>query len=206
MKKLNTKGITTIEILVCFVLVVIITVSMYSTVSTYRNKQQIESYKEKIITYKNLLTKEIQDDLIKKGVIAADITEVDDGAHTYRYTSTIRLTFRDGSRKNLIIRRVLARDYDYSTSTGNGSEADDPNWPKQDDYFTIKYGVPGSETEYKIPNLGFGKNNDGNTVLDLRVQNVMVNTNDNVLTIRVDFYHVDLANKYGINIICPINF
>ena len=41
MKKLNKKGMTTIEILVCFVLVAIITVSMYTTISAYNNKQHI---------------------------------------------------------------------------------------------------------------------------------------------------------------------
>ena len=62
MKNLNNKGMTAVEILVCFILVIVITVSMYTTVATYKNKQQIESFKEKIYTYKNLLTKEINDD------------------------------------------------------------------------------------------------------------------------------------------------
>ena len=74
MKKLNNKGMTAVEILVCFVLVVIISVSMYTTVSSYQNKQQIEAFKEKIFTYKNLLTKEINDDLIKDGLVTAKIT------------------------------------------------------------------------------------------------------------------------------------
>ena len=33
MKKLNNKGITTIEVIVCFLLIVIISASMYTTVS-----------------------------------------------------------------------------------------------------------------------------------------------------------------------------
>ena len=64
---------TAVEILVCFVLVVIISVSMYTTVSSYQNKQQIEAFKEKIFTYKNLLTKEINDDLIKDGLVTAKL-------------------------------------------------------------------------------------------------------------------------------------
>ena len=50
-KKLNNKGMTAVEVLICFVLVVIISVSMYTTVSAYQNKQQIEGMKEKIMTY-----------------------------------------------------------------------------------------------------------------------------------------------------------
>ncbi len=65
MKTLNQKGLTTIELLVCFVLISILSVSMYETVTNYKEKQQIESMKTEITTYKNLLTKEIQDNIIQ---------------------------------------------------------------------------------------------------------------------------------------------
>ena len=39
MKKLNNKGITIIEVLVCFVLVVIIAMSLFSTISAYNDKR-----------------------------------------------------------------------------------------------------------------------------------------------------------------------
>lgn len=81
MVKLNNKGMTAVEILVCMVLVVVITVSMYTSVSSYKNKQQIESFKEKIMTYKNLITKEINDDLIKDGLISAEITDFTEAIH-----------------------------------------------------------------------------------------------------------------------------
>ncbi len=60
MKRFNQKGVTTI--------VVIITVSMYAIVSSYNHKRIIQGYKEKITTYKNTLTKEIQEDFVKIGV------------------------------------------------------------------------------------------------------------------------------------------
>ena len=72
MKKLNNKGITTIEVIICFILVVTITTSMFATVSSFNQKRIIEQYKEEIYTYKNLLTKEIQDDFIKIGVTTAE--------------------------------------------------------------------------------------------------------------------------------------
>ena len=81
MMKLNNKGMTAVEILVCMVLIVVITVSMYSSVSSYKNKQQIESFKEKIMTYKNLITKEINDDLIKDGLISATVTDFTEVIH-----------------------------------------------------------------------------------------------------------------------------
>lgn len=198
MRKLNNKGFSTVELLVCFVLIVIITVSMYSTVSTYRNKQQIESYKEKIMTYTNLLTKEIQDDLIKRGLVSVSVSEAqDDYKHSESYA--ILMTFRDGSKKNLKIERILARDYDYDASL-------DGSWEDNNDYFMISYGNVGAETKYPIPNLGYGENDTKKRVYDLRIQNIEVSTKNNILTVNVDFYHVDLRTRYGIHLVCPINF
>ena len=53
MKKLNNKGITTIEVIICFVLVVTITSAMFTTVSSFNQRRIIEQYKEEIYTYKN---------------------------------------------------------------------------------------------------------------------------------------------------------
>ena len=55
MKRLNNKGITTIEVIISFVIVVIITASLYTTVSNYNQKRLIEGYKAKIYTYKNIV-------------------------------------------------------------------------------------------------------------------------------------------------------
>ena len=79
MKKLNNKGITTVEVLICFVLVVIITVSIYATVSSFNEKKIIEGYKEQIYNYKNLLTQDIQDDFIKIGLTHAKYERTSDG-------------------------------------------------------------------------------------------------------------------------------
>ena len=76
MKKLNNKGMTLIEIIVCFVIVVVIVLSMLKVVNNYKDKQDIESYKSAIFTYKNTLTKTVWDDIIKhQGIVKyEDIT------------------------------------------------------------------------------------------------------------------------------------
>ena len=90
MKKLNNKGMTSVEVLMSFVVVVMITVSMYTVVSSYQNKQQIESFKEKVMTYKNLLTKEIN-----------DLTE-HLKVHIHDYHSRRGLLKKVGQRKNML--------------------------------------------------------------------------------------------------------
>ncbi len=188
--RLNNKGMTIVEILVCFVLVSLITVSIYSAISSFNTKRNIESYKEKINTYKNTLTKLIQDDLIKNGLISAKyIPPVMDADNIETYT--VQMTFRDGSTKSLIVKRRLAQDFDL--------EAEDV---LIDDYFMIQY----DDIEYPIPDLGEYQNDLGETVKDLRINNIDIDASSNVLSIYIGFYHPDLSTRYGISIVCPINY
>lgn len=206
--KLNNKGVTTIEILISFVLLAIIVVSLYGTVESYKNKQNIESEKNQIMTYKNLLTKEIQDDLIMKGLIdvtvAYDKFEKDASTNTITpETYTVTFSFRDSSKSQLVVKRVLASDYGVEGSGACTSE--------RNDYFSISYGPLKPDltydlTEYELPDLGSGENNEGCKVLDLRMSDININTDDDILSIDIKFYHPDFSTKYGIDIACPINF
>ena len=197
--KLNNKGVTTIEILISFVLLAIIVVSLYGSVESYKNKQNIESEKNQIMTYKNLLTKEIQDDLIMKGLIDVTVKHqpfvaVPITPETY----TVDFSFRDGTKSQLIVKRVLANDYGVEGSGDCTSE--------RKDYFSISYGPEDDLTEYELPDLGSGENNEGCKVLDLRMSDININTDNDILTIDIRFYHPDFSTKYGIDIACPINF
>lgn len=191
MKKLNSKGLTIVEILICFVLVALITVSVYSSISTFNNKKNVESYKEKIYTYKNTLTKIIQDDLIKNGLIRASYDLTTDSNNIEIYT--INLSFRDGTSKSLIIKRRLAMDFNEAQENKEGV--------KKDDYFMIEY----DQIEYPLPDFGEYQNDRGETIKDLRINNIIVSTNSNVLTVYIGLYHPDLSTRYGISLICPIN-
>ena len=65
MKRLNNKGMTAVELLVCFIIVSAIVVSMFNLILNYRNKEQIEEINNEVINYANNLQKDIQDDFIK---------------------------------------------------------------------------------------------------------------------------------------------
>ena len=96
--KLNNKGLTAIEILLCFVLVSIIVISMMSVVTNYKDKEEIESTKNNIITYKNTITKAIYDDIIKnKGVTKATITETGNSSNDYELEKQITLTYKNST-------------------------------------------------------------------------------------------------------------
>ena len=52
MKKLNNKGITTIELIISFVLIIMVASSLFSTITAYNEKRLVEGYKAEILTYK----------------------------------------------------------------------------------------------------------------------------------------------------------
>lgn len=207
--KLNNKGITTVEVLICFVLVVIITVAMYATVSSFNEKKIIEGYKEEIYNYKNLLTQDIQDDFIKIGLTHARYEKTVDGEKTIH---TVYCTLKDGSERKLVIEQLLAASsYHIGGSIVN------------DDYFMIKYGTPDDLIDRDLPDLGHSgfnpitneacdadqanKDTDCRVIQDLSINNVLISiTDDNVLSIYIGFYHPDLSTRYAINIVCPINY
>ena len=210
MKKINNKGITTIEVLISFVLVTIMTISMYSTVTSFNDRRLREQYKSEIYTYKNLLTKKIQDDFIKIGLTHASYEKKvekiknEKNINAVKSTYTVNCDLRDGTKRVLIIEQQFG----YSTYHIGGVLG-------TSDYYMIKYGKPDDIVEYPIPDLGefrvddSGKDSDtgDNIIKDLSINNVLINIkNDQILSIYIGFYHPQLSTKYGINIVTPINF
>jgi len=194
MKNLNNKGMTTLEVLLSFVIIVIITMSMYGTVSAFNEKRMIEEYKSQIYSYKNLLTKDIQDDFIKVGLTHAQYSE-ENTSEGRKYVLNCNL--RDGTERILEITRQQGQS-SYHISGDAGVS----------DYYMIKYGKPGDMVEYPLPDLG-SYTPDGTTaeIKDLSINNVFIRIDDaNVLTIHIGLYHPELLTRYAIDVVCPIDY
>lgn len=207
-RKLNNKGMTAIEILITFAIVVVIVVSMYDGIMDLKNKETVASYKLSLTTYKNLLTKDIQDDLIKVGLSAVSMDSMkDDTGEAIGYR--IRMTLRDGSIRLLEVKQI------FGCNAIDSLEADelciqrgiDKN---QSDDFSISYGPEGNLTEYPLPDLGheemdnFGSSGT-HTIYSLRINEVDVSTANNVFSVRIVLYHPDMGTEQSIDIVSPIN-
>lgn len=197
LKKLNNKGITTIEILICFILLAVISTSLYSTVSNYRNKQILESEKEKIYTYKNLLTKEIQDDIIKKGLAGV----------TYENQKKVELKFNDGSTK------VIEVSTDASNLSIKYGDTDYPlpNFGAK----VLKIKEPSSSLDTATGKNAYFivsyKKNDLSCDKDCVIYDKLKSTSSppdkaSVLKINIPFEHPDFGDKYGIFIVAPFEY
>ena len=228
MKKLNQRGITTIEVIISFVLVILISASLFTTITAYNTKRLNENYKSQIYTYKNQLTKVIQDDFIKKGLVSvtynkytpystSSYSELKDGDKANNKMTIYQLdcTLKDGSNRRLVI-------YQRFTQTKlhpSGSKT-------KPDYFMIEYGQPdltknnadeqnATLIQYPIPDVGSSEApNTKLTSKDLSINNILVSfgkdystkTSTNVLSLYIGFYHPELSTRYGINIVSPIDY
>lgn len=212
-RKLNNKGMTAIEILVTFVIVVVIVVSMYDGIMDLKIKESVASYKLSLVTYKNLLTKDIQDDLIKIGLSSARTETLTEDGKAVGYR--IIMNLQDGSTRYLEIKQV------FGCTASDLAEADDLCTKLgieayQSDEFSISYGPVGDLTEYPLPDLGHEEidNYDGSqhngtnyhTVYSLKINEVDVSFSNNVFSVRIVLYHPDLGSKHSIDIVTPINY
>ena len=207
MRKLNNKGISTAEILVCFVIIVLVSSSVYTIVSSYQNKQHIASIKEKIVTYKNLLTKEINDDIIKMGLQSVDIP--DD-------SEMMRLVFKNGETRILKVNRINASPNIWDENYNGTPSCENEGGCKEDaETFEICYGKsdltvvpPIKPVCYPLPDVGSTYNTKDypEKIFDLRLLKPIFSDYNNVLSINIRFYHPELGYKYGIDIVSPIGF
>lgn len=95
--KLNNKGISIIEIVFTFVLIMAIVIGMLTIVFNYREKASLSLVKLNLDTFKNTLTREIQDDILDKGI--KEINYNGECLTNTELNSCINIEFLDGSQK-----------------------------------------------------------------------------------------------------------
>ncbi len=192
MRKLNNKGMTTTELLITFVIVASVVLSLYVSIANLRSKEIIASYKQSITTYKDLLTREIQTDIITKRLTNATIENPSQG-------NVLVLKFSDNIEKKLRI------GYADPANIASANVCSNPTG-------TLNSSIIYGNEEHPLPTLGA-------TALNTSLGCVNVNSlrikqegtpyfkiENNILIINIKLYHPDLGNKYSINIVAPINY
>lgn len=187
--KLNNKGVSIIEIVLTFALIMVMTMGMLSIVFNYREKASISMEKLDLDTFKNTLTKEIQDDILTLGV--KEINTSGECLTNAELNSCINIVFLDGTNKA------------FGTSKVNNNDVDSIE-NKFLYYDGLKYRIVD-----KLPN----KIPDGRKAVDFQTikiqdQNIlstdsMVLENGTVVTFySIDVYisHIDFDEDFGIHI------
>lgn len=99
MGKLNNKGFTIVEVIVCFVLLMIIVTAMLKVAMSYRTTAQNKEITEQLVTYKNLLTKDVEKDILERGLASMERCTSSEGR-------CVRLRFVDGTNKDFILPNI----------------------------------------------------------------------------------------------------
>ena len=191
MKKLNNKGMTIVEILVTFVIIASITISIYASIASLKGREEIASYKESINTYKNLLTRDIENDIIMKKLTGITVENP---------SSSIILKFKNKEEKKLTVNKsdlTIPKNPQLCKNNTNSNISNQES---------ITYG----DETYPLPVLGSDNIITGSgcqKLNKLKIDTVTLTgpypTN---LYINIRLYHPDLGYKYNIRISAPINY
>ena len=177
---MNEKGFTVVELIVSFVIVMTISIGLFTTVDSYRNNQQQELYKKTVNSYMNEILASIQNDNIKGGgIINIEPESVfERTSKCYEYSQGIKIVYRNNEIRYLCI--------------GNGTIKSEKNGILYGDYLFKK---PTKFIEF-VDDIIF--TNEEYTYDELSQKKV-----NQVWSIEIKAKHTELKETFSINIVSP---
>lgn len=183
MKKLNNKGLTVIELVVTFAILMVLIIGMLDVILGLKNQTSEKMYARDFVEFRNNFTYVVESDLIKNHAVKIKLIETIDkeaqGVNEKGYKYVI--TFKDDTEKDLII--------------------DITN-------MLIVY----DNKKYNIPNKNFIEfrdklvyRNEEDTLEDKLKNNINICVDkNNFIKINIPFFEVDEPENLGIDIVYPI--
>ncbi len=194
--RLNNKGMSIVEVIVTFALIMFLVVGLLIIVVNYRNKMSVSLERLNLDTFKNNLTQDINNDILKKGLkeIKDDSHEpgIDSPCYNLGLNRCITITFNDNTKKALGTSKINASNKETIIN-------------KYIYYDGIKYSLK-DELPSNLP--------EGRAWIDLStirvVDDAILNSNFTVLedgtqvyiyTIDIDVSHINFKDDFGIHIV-----
>ncbi len=188
--KLNNKGMSIIEIVLTFALIMVIVLGLYNIVMNYRDKASRSLEKLELNTFKNTLTADIQKDITNLGV--KEINTSGECSTISDLNKCINIVFQDGSQKVL--------------GTGKINSTDKKSVENKFLYYDgIKYKMKDTLPE-KIPSgrsfLDFQSITiEDNTILSTDSAILEDGTTVYIYSIDINITHIDFEEDFGIHIV-----
>ena len=176
---MNNKGITLVELIISFALLMVVVIGMLSIVMNVRNNYNERRFDSEMLEYKTTMTHMISKDLIKNELL-----------------NTESLTFPMECNTN-----------NLRCATFNFKDEEIGTYKLQIDLKTgiISYGPQNNMINYPIPNNDFIEFLDDEIVAGRETYyNVELKVEDNFLIIDVPYFEIDKDKNYGFKIIHPI--
>lgn len=108
--KLNNKGMSIIEIVVTFALIMVLVLQMLTIVMNYREKANFSLKKLDLDTFKNNITRDLQKDIMTLGV--EEMNTEGECESIPGLNQCINIVFKDGSEKVFGTSKVDSNNYD----------------------------------------------------------------------------------------------
>ena len=205
MKKLNNKGLSIIELLVCFVIVATIAISLLNIIMEYKGIQETESIKNIIRTYKDEVTNVIEQDIVRKTLSSAEAVYSNNKC-------TITLTFKNMLYKvcnleneDLCYQKKLIVYTDNSTNYIEYPDIVENNGNEEEQI--IRYYLPKTTDIYSSHNDLQTKEKRN----DIYFRNLPTPTQEcdeficnNVFKLYIPIEHSEIDSTYAIDIVVPV--
>ncbi len=188
--KLNNKGMSIIEIVLTFALIMVMVIGMLTIVMSYRDKASLSIKKLEMDTFKNTLTKDIQDDILKLGI--EEVNMDGECATITGLSRCVNIVFKDGSQKVFGTSLINVNDRD---SIENKFLYYDGEKYKLHD--TLPEKIPNGRTILDFQNITIEDNNILSTDSAILTDGTVVN----IYSIDVYVSHIDFEEDFGIHIV-----
>ena len=197
MKKLNEKGMSVIEVVLTFALIMTIIASILALIMNYRNKLQTNLTYLDWSSYKNTLTKEIQDDIMRLGV--ADINhggECTSSQYSGEFSSCSNIVFKTGVEKILAVSKIDISD--RNSVLNKYIRYGDTKYPIED---TLPKTIPNGRQPGEFQTI-FVSDSDF-----LSVDSTILADGTEIKIYSIDIYieHIDFDDDFGIHIVATNN-
>ena len=199
MKKLNNKGISVVEVVLTFTLIMTIVSGILTIIMNYRARANIEMERLELVTYKNTLTKEIQNDILTRGLHEINYSG-DCENQASNYGSCINLSFKDGTSKILAVSKLDDNNIDTLKELLNNKyiKYGDTKYPIEDKLPDV---IPTGRSAKDFQNIYI--NNDNILSSDSLIQSD--GTTTNIYSIDIYIEHIDYDDDFGIHIVATNN-
>ena len=188
--KLNNKGMSIIEIVLTFALIMAMVIGMFTIIMNYRDKASLSLKKLEMDTFKNTLTKDIQDDILNLGV--KEINTDGECSSIQGLSHCINIVYRDDSEKAFGTSKVDANNKD---SVENKFIYYDGEKYKLRDSLPDK--IPSGRNILDFQSITVEDNNI------LTTDSTILSNGEEVDIYSIDVYvsHVDFDQDFGIHIV-----
>ena len=200
--KLNNKGMSIIEIVVTFTLIMFLVTGLLIIVVNYRNKAAIILQKLDLDTFKNTLTQDVNNDILNYGVVEMNFNADCASLHLNR---CINIVYHDPNDSTKTITKVLGTSEIFTKKGDDVSSQKESIENKYIYYDGMKYPLH-EKLPDKLPNdrayydLSAIRIND-DAILNSKFTVLEDGTKVYIYTIDIEVSHIDFQDDFGLHIV-----